>query len=114
MNEIKANAIIRAEQDINLIPKNSKLGSVRQPNDEMPLTTDRQFKRYNVIEDHVILKKGLFFLKNYGETEIVTNYQFLIPKRSVNEVLRRLHAEFGKHSGNIKTDRTFFVQVWQS
>ena len=43
------------------------------------------------------------FRKYFGETGSVRNYQILIPKQLVNEVLRSLHGEFGKHPGISKT-----------
>ena len=54
-------------------------------------------------EDRFILKDGLPFRRYYGETGSVENYQILIPKQLVNEVLRSLHGEFGKHPGITKT-----------
>ena len=69
----------------------------------MLLTTDRRFKHYKANEDRIILKDGLLFRKNYGETGSVKYYQILIPKQLVNEVLRSLHGEFGKHLGITKT-----------
>ena len=69
----------------------------------MLLATDRRFKHYKANEDCIILKDGLLFRKYYGETGSVKYYQTLIPKQLVNEVLRSLHGEFGKHPGNTKT-----------
>ena len=65
----------------------------------MLLTTDSRFKHYKANEDRIILKDGLPFRKYYGETGSVECYQILIPKQLVNEVLRSLHGEFGKHPG---------------
>ena len=42
-------------------------------------------------------------MKYFGETGRVKYYQVLIPKQLVNEVLRSLHGEFGKHPGIYKT-----------
>ena len=67
------------------------------------MTTDRRFKHYKANEDRIILKDGLLFRKYYGETGSVNYYQILIPKQLVNEVLRNLHGEFGKHPGITKT-----------
>ena len=41
--------------------------------------------------------------KYYGETGSVKYYQIPIPMQLVNEVLRNLHGEFGKHPGINKT-----------
>ena len=67
------------------------------------MTTDRRFKHYKANEDRIILKDELLFRKYYGETGNVKYYQILIPKQLVNEVLRNLHEEFGKHPGITKT-----------
>ena len=83
--------------------KNLRLKLLGQPHDEVLLTTDRRFKHYKANEDRIILKDGLLFRKYYGETGSVKYYQILIPKQPVNEVLRSLHGEFGKHPGITKT-----------
>ena len=103
INGIKANARIRVEQDADLVLKNLKLKIFGQPHDDVLLTTNRRFKHYKANEDRIILKDGLLFRKYYGETGSVKNYQILIPKQLVNEVLRNLHGEFGKHPGITKT-----------
>ena len=69
----------------------------------MLLATDRRFKHYKANEDRIILKDGLLFRKYFGEAGNVEYYQILIPKQLVNEVLRNLHGEFGKHPGITKT-----------
>ena len=53
---------------------------------------------------HIILKDSLLVRMYYGETVIVKYYQTLIPKHLVNEVLRNLHADFGRLSGIIQTE----------
>ena len=63
---------------------------------------DSRFEHYKGNEDRIILKDGLLFRKYYGETGSVKYYQILIPKQLVNEVLRSLHGEFGKHPGITK------------
>ena len=103
INGIKANARIRVEQDADLVLKNLKLKILGQPHDDVLLTTDRRFKHYKANEDRIILKDGLLFRKDYGETGSVKYYQILIPKQLVNEVLRNLHGESGKHPGITKT-----------
>ena len=103
INGIKANARIRVDQDADLVLKNLKLKILGQPHDDVLLATDRRFKHYKANEDRIILKDGLPFRKYYGETGSVKYYQILIPKQLVNEVLRNLHGEFGKHPGITKT-----------
>ena len=103
LHGIKAIARKRAEQDAHLILKNLKLKILGQRNDDVLLTTDSQFKHYKANEDRIILKDGLMFRKNYGETSSVKYYQIFIPKQLVNEVLRSLHGEFGKHPGITKS-----------
>ena len=103
INGIKACARRRLEQDADLVLKNLKLKILGQPRDDVLLATDRRFKYYEANEDRIILKDGLLLRKNYGETGSVKYYQILIPKQLVNELLRNLHGEFGKHPGIIKT-----------
>ena len=100
---IKANARIRVEQDVDLALKNLRLKILGQPYDEVLLTTDKRFKHYKANEDRIILKDVLLFRKYYGETSNIKYYQILIPKQLVDEVLRSLHGEFGKHPGITKT-----------
>ena len=103
INGIKASARIGVEQDADLVLRNLKLKILGQTHDDVLLATDRRFKYYKANEDRIILKDGLLFRKYYGETESVKYYQILIPKQLVNEVLRNLHGEFGKHLGINKT-----------
>ena len=107
INEIKASAGIHVEQDADLVLQNLKLKRLGQPHDDVLLATDRRFKHYKANEDRIILKDGLLFRKYYGETGSVKYCQILIPKQLVNEVLRNLHGEFGKHPGNTKTIMTY-------
>ena len=102
MNGSKANARIRVEQDVDLVLKNMKLKILDQPYDEVLMITDSRYKNYKTNEDRIILKDGLLFRKNFGETGSVKYYQILIPKQLVQEVLRSLHGEFGKHPGTFK------------
>ena len=99
----KAKARIRVEQDVYLVLKNLKLKTLGQPYAEVLLTTDKRFKHCKANEDRIILKDGLFFPKCYGETGNMKYYQILIPKQLVDEVLRSLHGEFGKHPGITKS-----------
>ena len=103
INGIKANARRRVEQGADLVLKSMKLKIFGQPHNDELLTTDRRFKHYKANEDCIILKDGLLFRKYYGETGSVKYYQILILKQLVNEVLRSLHGEFGKHPGTTKT-----------
>ena len=100
INGIKA-IRIRVEQDADLLLKNLKLKILGQPRDNVPLATDRRYKLYKANED------GLLFRNYYGENGSVKYYQNLIPKQLVNEVLRNLHGEFGKHPGITKTIITY-------
>ena len=100
---IKANARIRVEQDVDLALKNLKLKILGQPYDEVLLTKDKRFKHYKANEDRIIIKNGLLFRKYYGETGNIKYNQTQIPKQLVDEVLRSLHGEFGKHPGITKT-----------
>ena len=100
---IKANARIRVEEDADLVLKNLKLKIFGQPHDDVLLATDRRFKHYKGNEDRIIPKDGLLLRKYYGDTGSVKYYQILIPKQLVNEVLRSLGGDFGKHPGITKT-----------
>ena len=103
LNGIKANARIRVEQDVDLVLKNMKLKILSQPYDEVLMMTDSGYKNYKANEDRIVLKDGILFRRDFGETGSVKYYQILIPKQLVNEVLRSLHGEFGKHLGISKT-----------
>ena len=103
INGIKASARIRVEQDADLVLNNLKLKILGQPHDDVLLATDRRYKHYKANEDRIILKHGLLFRKYYGETGNVKYYQILIPQQLVNELLRNLHGEFGKHPGITET-----------
>ena len=103
LHGIKANETIRVEQDADLVLKNLKPKIFGQPYDDVLLTTDSRFKHYKANEDRIILKDGLLFRRHYGETGSVKCCQILIPKQLVNEVLRSIHGEFGKHPGITKT-----------
>ena len=67
------------------------------------MTTDRPIKHNEANQDRVILKDGLLFRKNYGETGSVKYYQNLKPKQVVCEALRSLHGKIGKHHGITRT-----------
>ena len=99
INRNKASALIRVEQDANLVLKNLKLKILGQPHDVVLLATDTRFKHYKANEDRIIFKEGLLFRKYYGETGSLKYYQILLPKQLVNEVLRNMHGEFAKHPG---------------
>ena len=103
MNEIKANARIRVEQDVNLVLKNMKLKLLGQPHDQVVLTTDSQYKHYKANEECIIREDGLFYRDYFGETGSVKYYPTIIPKHSVIEVHRSVHGEFRKHPGSTKT-----------
>ena len=103
INGIKANARIRVEQDVDLVLKNMKLKILGQPYDEVLIMTSSRYKNYKAKEDRMIPKDGLLFRKFFGETGSVKDYQILIPKQLVKEVLSSLHGEFGKHPGIYKT-----------
>ena len=103
LHGIKANARIRVEQDADLVLKNLKLKILGQTYDDVLLTTDRRFTHYKANEDRILLKDGLLLRKYYGDTGSVKYYQILIPKHLINEVLRSLHGDFGKHPGIAKT-----------
>ena len=82
------------------------------------MITDSRYKKYKANEDCIVLKDGLLFRKKIGETGSVKDYQILIPKQLVKEVLRSLHVEIGKHPGIFKTiiayrERYYFPKMAQ-
>ena len=103
MKGIKANAQTRVGQDVGFVLKNMRLKILGQPHDEALMMTDSRYKKYKANEDRIILKDGLLFKNYFGETGSVKYCQILIPKQLVNEVLRSLHGEFGKHPEIAKT-----------
>ena len=103
VNGIKANAQIRVKKDADLVLRNLELKLLSQSYEHVLLTTDKRFKHYKANEVRIILKDELRFRKYYGETGSVKYYQILTPKQLVNEVLRSLDGEFGKHPGITKT-----------
>ena len=62
MNGIKANALIRVEQDVDLVLKKMKLKFLGQQFDEVIITTDSQFKLYKANEDRVNKKAAYYSL----------------------------------------------------
>ena len=103
MNGIKANARIRVDQDVDLVLKNIKLKILGQPYDEVLIMADSRYENYKANEDRIILKDGLVFRKNFGETGSSKYYKILMPKHIVKKVLHSLHGEFGRHPGIFKT-----------
>ena len=93
-NEIKGNARIRVEQDVDIVLKNMKLKILGQPHDEVLRMTDSRYKNYKANEDRINLRDDLLFRNFFGLTGSVKYYQILIPKQLFNEVLRSLHGEF--------------------
>ena len=67
------------------------------------MMTDSRYKHYKANEDRINLKDGILFWKCFGGTSSVKYYQNLIAKQLVNEVIRSLHGEVGKHPGIAKT-----------
>ena len=90
---------MRVEQDVDLVLKNMQPQILSQPHDEVLMVTDSRYKIYKENEDRIILEDGLLFRKYFGKIGRVNYSQILIPKQSVNEVMRSLHGDFGKHPG---------------
>ena len=105
MKRIKANARIRVEQDVDLVLKNMKPKKLGPEHDDVFIMTNSRYKHYKANEDRILLQDGPLFTKYFGETRSVKYYQNLIPKQLVNEVLRSLHGETGKHP---RIDKTLF------
>ena len=77
--------------------RNQKLKIPGQLYDEALLTTDRRYKLYEANDSDFNLEDSLLSRKTYSETGRVKKYQNFIPKQLVDDVLRSLHADFGKH-----------------
>ena len=103
MKGIKANALIRVEQDVDPVLGNMKLKILGQAHHEVFMMTDSRYNNYKANEDRISLEDGLSIRKYFGETSSVKYYQILISKQIVHEVLRSLHGEIGKHPGNSET-----------
>ena len=63
------------------------------------------------METAEILKMAYCSGNFFGETGSVKYYQLLIPKQLVNQALRSLHGEFGKHPGIAKTNIAYGENV---
>ena len=74
-----------------------------KPYEEVLFLTNKRFKQYKAIQDRIILKDGQLLQKYYRETGNIKYYQILIPKQLVDEVLRNLRGEIGKHPGITRT-----------
>ena len=103
MKGIKANARIRVEQDIDLVLNNLTLKILGQSLDQVPITTNPQYKHYKANEGRINPKDGLKVRKYFEKTGYVNCHQFVIPNQLVIELLWNLHGEFGKHLVNSKT-----------
>ena len=62
----------------------------------MLLKTDKRYRHHKAKEGRKTIYDGLLFCS-------VNYYQVFIPKQLVEEVLRNMHGEFGKHPGITKT-----------
>ena len=112
MNGIKANARIGVEQDVDFELNSMKLKLLGQPHDEVLMKTDSRYKIYEANEDRINLKDSLLLRKYFGETGSVKYYQILMPRQLVNDVLRSLHEEFGKHPGISKTINAYMEKKY--
>ena len=95
-----------------------KLKLLGQAHDDVLLTTDGRFRNYKAKDDRNILNNGLLFRENYGETGSVKDYQIVIPKQLVSEVLRSLLGEIGKFPGNSKAifayRGNYNIRLWRN
>ena len=72
MNGFKANARIRAEQDVDLAVKNMKLKILGQPYDEGLIMTDSRYKITKQMKTVSFLKMA-YWSENILEKEVVSN-----------------------------------------
>ena len=79
MNGIRANARIRAEQDVDLALKNMKVKIQGQPHDGVLMMTDSRYKNNKANEDRINLEDGLLFRKNLEKQVTSETTRFLSP-----------------------------------
>ena len=81
-----------------------KLKNLGEKHVKVQIMTDSRYKPYKANEDRIILKDGLLFRKDSGETDSVNYCQIRMPKQLVNKIPAAcLHGDFGKHLGISKT-----------
>ena len=101
---MKANTHIQVEQDVDIVIKKLFRKWLGQLYDQVLVTTDGRYKQYKEAnKDRKILEDCLLFLENYGETGSVKQYQVPIAMQLVDEIIRNLHGEIGRHPGTTKT-----------
>ena len=99
INAIKHDARIRAEQDADRVLKNLKLKLLSQKYYEVAITSDTRHKHYKANESRIESHSGILVRKYYNETGHIKQYQILLPKQLITEMLRHLHGDFGRHPG---------------
>ena len=62
------------KKDVDLVLKEMKLKILGQPHDEVLIMTNSRYKSYKANENRIIVKDGLLFRKNFGETSSVKYY----------------------------------------
>ena len=112
MNGIETKGRIRIEQDVDPVSINLRQKILSQTHDEVLLTTDRRYKHYKTNEDRIILKGSLLFRKHNIETGSVKNYQFLIPKHLIDEVLLSFAPTIWKAPLNLKKTTIAYRQKY--
>ena len=99
MSGVKANAQIRVVPILDLTPKSTRLKLMGQPYDELLMSSNSRHKLYKAKNDRITLKGGPSFQNWHKETVDVKYQNFSILKHFVNEVLRHLPGESGRHPG---------------
>ena len=95
----KEDARIRVEQDPDIVFGAIKRKLKREDYDKHLLQTDPKAKRILVHEDRLIVKDGMLMRKYYGECGQVTHHQIIIHEHLINELLKLIHGQMGKHPG---------------
>ena len=117
MKGIEANARIWRGQDSDLVFKNMKLKNLRQPHDEVLITTDSRYKHYKAIEDRINLKGGLIFRKNL-EKRVVSNttnfsFQSNYPMMYSVACIENLENTQELPEQKLLTEKNFISQKWR-
>ena len=76
---------------------------MKEPYDTQLLNDDPRATKYLAQEDRIIIKDGLLYRQNFGDTGKIIYLQVLLPQQLVDEFIQRHHGKYGKHPGIAKT-----------
>ena len=96
---IKEDTRNRVEQDSDLVFKAIKRKLICEEYDKYLLQTDPTAKRLLIHEHRLIVKDGILIRKYFGECGQVTHHRILIPEHLIEDLLKTIHGQTGKHPG---------------